>query len=200
MKKFLILFSYILFLTLYSFGQHLIVLDKKNTFHSGNSYLVDVPLNGQMRYNLFIQDRHRLIPLSVYRNVYKNQYLNLYDTIFVSYNPTVGRPGLTRKILQKELVRYVLRWNQENPLDTLIDADDRFVNYRQLPATWRHPELKDSILVYYTELIGDGCCHPLPTKPQKVNLSDFIKKFEHKHHVSIGPAYAFTGDEGDGEM
>lgn len=166
-----------------------------------NLYLVDVSLNGQRGHNLFIQDRHRLIPLSVYRNVYKNQYLNLYDTVFISYNPTVGRPGLTRKILQKELVRYVLGgWDVENPFDTLIDADDRFVNYRQLSAASQRAELKGYLLVYYTERFGHGCCSTSTPKPQKVSLPDFIKKFEHKHHVSIGPAYKFTGDEGDGEM
>jgi hypothetical protein len=198
MKRVYTLLACILMLPKLVWAQYYIELNKDNTFHYKNSYLIDIPIS-YLKGNIFIQDSKRLIPVDVYSNMYLNEGINQLDTVFISRIPQIGKIGLQKNVLQKNIIPYFLgRYYMKNPTDTLGDADNRFKNYKELQKINR----KDSILIYCSEDVGEPCCYSdsIYRTVKKYNLNSFISYFEKKHHLKIGKVYGISGDEGDAEI
>ena len=200
MKKVYILLVCVLLLPRIVRAQYYIALNKDNTFHYGNSYLINVPINYEYRgANLFIQDPKHLIPLNAYSEIYLNEPFNRLDTIFISRISKVGKNGLMKDVLKKNIIPYFLgRYNINNPMDTLMDFDNRFENYKALSKSNLSPNSK-FVLIYFVEMYGSMS---KSTKyDNKISLSNFITGFEKKHHAKVGEFFSTSlGHEGDVEI
>ena len=167
-KGFVLLFLTLLIPRLV-WSQYYITLNKHNTFHYKNSYIIDIPIKDNVN-NLFIQDPQRIIPLETYF---------ASDTIFISNGIQTGKKGLRRKALQSTSV-FLHSHQRYNTVDTLKIIDNRFLSYKQI-SQWRTTLKKDSLLIYYTESADHmGFRYP---------LFDFIMDFEKKHNVKIGDIF-----------
>ncbi|MHB8209349.1 hypothetical protein [Mucilaginibacter sp.] len=200
MKKVYILLTCILLLPKLVWAQYYIELNKNNTFHYKNSYLIDIPTNYEYRgANLLIQDPKHLIPLNAYSEIYLNETFNRLDTIFISRMSQVGKNGLTKDVLKKNIIPYFLgRYNINNPMDTLMDVDNRFENYKTISKSNLPPNSK-FVLIYFVEMYGGM---PRSTRSDnKISLSNFITEFEKKHHAKVGEFFSTSlGHEGDVEI
>jgi len=203
MKRVYTLLACILLLPKLVWAQHYIELNKENTFHYKNSYLIDIPTSIEpFHTNLFVQDPHKLVPIRAYhtisniRDESESLKFRFIDTVFVSHNKQIGEIGLQLTTLRKNITEYIV--TEDDNIDTLVDMDNRFKLYKQL----QKQDKKDSVLIYYSESGGgDPCCYPdsVYQKAEKYSLESFIHSFEKKHHVKIGKTYGVRfGDEGEG--
>jgi len=196
MKKVYILLACVLLLPKLVRAQYYIELNKENTFHYGNSYLIDVPQINEG--NLLIEDRKSLVPTDIYP-----QILGSLDTLFISGKTSLWKSNQfdinaskRAKIVYFPKNYYTQDYYSFQKNDTLKDVDSRFSKYIRI---YKEKSLvkKDSALIYYVEGYGGQCC-PRDPKWDKLSLFDFIKLFEKKYAVKIGKNYSFSeGEEGE---
>jgi hypothetical protein len=208
MRKIFILLFLILSTSHVLFAQYYITLNKSNTYHYKNFYLIDIPLHAEgFHLNLFVQDPYSLVPAKAYYNIsynrdsYGETLFQRFDTVFISHNKQIGKIGLELNMLQQNITEYIAssegsaEYNSYK--DTLVDMDYRFSQYQQLHKQIR----KDSVLIYYVESGGGRpCCYSdsVYENIKKHNLKDFTLAFEKEHHVKVGEILSEQlGNEGE---
>ena len=183
-------------------SQFYIALDKTNTFHYGNSYLINIPLN-QVRGNLLIKDSTKTIPLIAYSGLFHDR--DKYGAYKFSLNSiVVVHPTMTKipvkqratAINNQNFIGYNIKYYPEGAIDTLNGIDAKLAHYK--PLLEANELKKDSLLIYYSEFRGSGCCPGDITYNNKITLTDFISAFEKTHQVKIGNLfYISMGKEGE---
>lgn len=201
MRKNLILFLIFALSSRLVWSQYYISLDKENTFHYGNSYLINIPLN-IIKGNLFIEDLSKSIPIEGYLKLWKDKENYSFDSVFVAQKTVHEKQhGKNNAVIyQVDFNEYIIKYNRHPPyrkyIDTLNSIDPKLYKYKYLlPKVPKNK--KDSVLIYYTEFYGSGCC-PRDPKFDRVSENDFIISFEKKHSVKIGQVYSISmGKEGE---
>jgi len=204
MKRVYILLVCILLLPKLLRAQTYIELNKENTFHYNNSYLIDIPLK-QARGNLLIKDSVEVIPFAAYSKLlheidnisFVNRYnLNLIFIIKELKNKTPVKQGISNRSLNE----YVIKYYPKGDIDTLNKIDDKLTQYKPLLnwKSWTNRLKLDSVLIYYSEYYGSGCCPQDTRYAGKITLTDFINEFEKIHQIKIGEQfYIIMGEEGE---
>ncbi len=174
-------------------AQYYIELNTENTFHYGNSYLIDIPLK-QARGNLLIKDSVGVIPLVAYSKLLHEidnlTFVNRYSLSSIS----IIKP------LKNKTPEYVIKYYPEGEIDSLNSVDNKLAQYKPLLnwTNWTNELKVDSVLIYYSEFYGSHCCPPDTRYANKITLTDFISEFEKKHQVKIGELFSIVmGYEGE---
>ena len=179
MNKKLLILAFVFFMPGFVFAQYQIKLDKSNTYKGGASFLIDIPYNDIEIDSLYIDNRSGIIPISVLIAT-RNRIWNNLHTLMILDKKEKSADGSSLKpiiIINKP------------------SKAGKYALYKKLLSTNKNKS--DSILIYYSEQHGTGCCSTV-SEPKVNSITNFIKQFEDINKVKIGKSYYITvGDEGE---